>query len=161
MVREATKTYAAADAERLNAELGKKSAQEIVCWAGETFGPEIKFANSFGAEDVALQHIISKVAPQIRVFTLATGRLNDETYEVMDATRFKYPDIPIEVMFPDREKVESLVREKGFFSFRESVENRKECCGIRKVEPLNRALAGLKAWITGLRREQSVTRTTV
>jgi len=159
MVREATKTYAAADAERLNAELGKKSAQEIVRWAGETFGPEIKFANSFGAEDVALQHIISKVAPQIRVFTLDTGRLNDETYEVMDATRFKYPDIPIEVMFPDREKVESLVREKGFYSFRESVENRRECCGIRKVEPLKRALSNASAWMTGLRKDQSVTRT--
>ena len=67
-------------------------------------------------------HIIAKAAPQIRVFTLDTGRLNDETYQVMDATRFKYPDIPIEVMFPDREKVEALTREKGFFSFRESVE---------------------------------------
>jgi phosphoadenosine phosphosulfate reductase len=100
MVREATKTYTAADADRLNAEFGLNPAEEIVRWAGETFGPAIKFANSFGAEDVALQHIIAKVAPQIRVFTLDTGRLNDETYEVMDATRFKYPDIPIEVMFP-------------------------------------------------------------
>src|SRR5438552_9410484 len=159
MVREAIKTYTAEDAERLNAELGQKSAEEIVRWAGETFGPAIKFANSFGAEDVALQNIIAKVAPQIRVFTLDTGRLNDETYEVMDATRFKYPDIPIEVMFPDREKVEALTREKGFYSFRESVELRKECCAIRKVQPLKRALSDATAWMTGLRKDQSVTRT--
>jgi phosphoadenosine phosphosulfate reductase len=158
MVTEATK-YTAEDADRLNAELGLKSAEEIVRWAGETFGRDIKFANSFGAEDVALQHIIARVAPQIRVFTLDTGRLNDETYEVMDATRFKYPDIPIEVMFPDRDKVEALTREKGFFSFRESVELRKECCAIRKVQPLKRALLDATAWMTGLRKDQSVTRT--
>ena len=159
MVREATRTYTAEDAERMNAELGQKSAEEIVRWAGETFGSAIKFANSFGAEDVALQHIIAGAAPQIRVFTLDTGRLNDETYEVMDATRFKYPDIPIEVMFPERDKVEALTREKGFFSFRESVELRKECCAIRKVQPLKRALADATAWMTGLRKDQSVTRT--
>ncbi len=106
--------YTEADVDQLNAELGLKPAEEIVRWAGEVFGPEIKFANSFGAEDVVLQHIIARTSPQIRVFTLDTGRLNDETYEVMDATRFKYPDIPIEVMFPDRDKVEALTREKGF-----------------------------------------------
>ena len=102
--------YTAGDVDALNDQLGGRSAQEIVRWAGEVYGTEIKFANSFGAEDVALQHIIARTAPQIRVFTLDTGRLNDETYEVMDATRFKYPDIPIEVMFPDREKVETLTR---------------------------------------------------
>jgi phosphoadenosine phosphosulfate reductase len=157
-VKEATR-YTAADEERLNLELAGKTAEEIVRWAGSEFGSEIKFANSFGAEDVALMDIISKVAPQIRVFTLDTGRLNDETYQVMEATRFKYSDIPIEVMFPDKEKVEALTREKGFFSFRDSIENRKECCAIRKVQPLKRALADASAWMTGLRRDQSVTRT--
>jgi phosphoadenosine phosphosulfate reductase len=103
--------------------------------------------------------IISKAGTGIRVFTLDTGRLNDETYEVMDATRFKYPDVPIEVMFPERDRVEALVREKGFYSFRESIENRKECCAVRKVQPLKRALADVRAWMTGLRRDQSVTRT--
>ena len=151
--------YTEVDVDALNAEHGLRSAEEIVRWAGETFGSEIKFANSFGAEDVALQYIIAKAAPQIRVFTLDTGRLNDETYQVMDATRFKYPDIQIEVMFPDRDKVEGLTREKGFFSFRESVELRKECCAIRKVQPLKRALSDATAWMTGLRKDQSVTRT--
>ncbi len=157
-MKEATKPTAA-DVDRLNELLGGKPADEVVRWAGQTFGPEIKFANSFGAEDVALQHIIATIAPNIRVFTLDTGRLNDETYQVMDATRFKYPDVPIEVMFPERDKVEGLTREKGFFSFRESVELRKECCAIRKVQPLKRALADANAWMTGLRRDQSVTRT--
>lgn len=157
-MKEAVK-YTEADVDRLNAELAGKSADDIVRWAGENYGADIKFANSFGAEDVALMHIIAKVSPNIRVFTLDTGRLNDETYQVMDATRFKYPEVPIEVMFPERDKVEGLTREKGFFSFRESVELRKECCAIRKVQPLKRALADANAWMTGLRRDQSVTRT--
>jgi phosophoadenylyl-sulfate reductase (thioredoxin)/thioredoxin-dependent adenylylsulfate APS reductase len=157
-MKEAVK-YTAADVDGLNAQLGGKPAEEIVRWAGEAFGSDIKFADSFGAEDVVMMDIIARIAPQIRVFTLDTGRLNDETYEVMEATRFKYPDIKIEVMFPDAAKVEALTREKGFFSFRDSVELRKECCGIRKVQPLKRALADARAWMTGLRRDQSITRT--
>ena len=151
--------YTEADVDALNAELGQKSAEEIVRWAGETYGADIKFANSFGAEDVVMMDIIARIAPHIRVFTLDTGRLNPETYEVMEATRFKYPDVPIEVMFPDSAKVEALTREKGFFSFRDSVELRKECCAIRKVQPLKRALSDATAWMTGLRKDQSVTRT--
>ena len=157
-MKEAVK-FSEADVDALNQQLGSKSAEEIIRWAGETLGPDIKFANSFGAEDVVVMDLIARAAPNIRVFTLDTGRLNDETYEVMEATRFKYEDIPIEVMFPDRDKVESLVREKGFYSFRDSVELRKECCAIRKVQPLKRALADVTAWMTGLRRDQSVTRT--
>lgn len=157
-MKEAIK-YSQADVDQLNKELGSMSAEEIIRWAGENLGSDIKFANSFGAEDVVVMDIIARVSPNIRVFTLDTGRLNDETYEVMEATRFKYQDVPIEVMFPDRDKVETLVREKGFFSFRDSIENRKECCAIRKVQPLKRALADVSAWMTGLRRDQSVTRT--
>jgi phosphoadenosine phosphosulfate reductase len=157
-MQEAVK-YTAKDVDELNAKLGGKSAEEIVRWAGEAFGRDIKFANSFGAEDVVMMDIIARISPQIRVFTLDTGRLNDETYEVMEATRFKYPDIHIEVMFPEASKVEALTREKGFFSFRDSVELRKECCAIRKVQPLKRALADAQSWMTGLRRDQSVTRT--
>ena len=142
----------------LNGQLTGKSAEEIVRWAAEKFGTEIAFASSFGAEDVALIDIISRVAPELRMFTLDTGRLHDETYEVMERVRVRY-QMPIVSYFPDREAVEKLEREKGYYSFRESVENRKECCGIRKVVPLKRALSGLSAWMTGLRREQSVTRT--
>ncbi|MBI1885501.1 MAG: phosphoadenylyl-sulfate reductase [Chloroflexi bacterium] len=134
-------------------------AEKIVRWAAETFLPDIGLASSFGAEDVVLIDIISRVAPDVRIFTLDTGRLPDETYDVMERVRERY-GVVIQSYFPDREKVERLEREKGFYSFRQSVENRLECCGIRKVEPLRRALSGLRAWMTGLRRDQAATRAT-
>jgi phosphoadenosine phosphosulfate reductase len=93
----------------------------------------------------------------VRVFAIDTGRLNEETYQVAESVSARY-DIQIDWYFPERQTVENLEREKGLFSFRESLENRHECCRIRKVEPLGRALAGLSGWIVGLRREQSVTR---
>ncbi len=134
-----------------------QSPQEILKWAVGKFGRKVALASSFGAEDVVLIDMFVKIDPKARVFTLDTGRLNEETYEVMDKIRAKYK-IQIESYFPDASAVEKLERVKGFYSFRESVENRLECCHIRKVEPLKRALAGLGAWITGQRREQSVTR---
>lgn len=150
-------TLSAEEIRGLNQRFRGRPAEEIIRWAAETFAPEIKLASSFGAEDVVLVDLVSKVAPQVKVFTLDTGRLHEETYEVMERVRTRY-HIQIESWFPDREAVERLEREKGFYSFRESVENRRECCAIRKVEPLRRALAGLRAWMTGLRREQAVTR---
>jgi phosphoadenosine phosphosulfate reductase len=139
--------------------LESKNAEEILRWGLERF-QSIGFASSFSAEDVVMIDLLAQTDPQhrVRVFTLDTGRLPEETYEVMDRIRETY-GIAIASYFPNREAVEKLEREKGFHSFRESVENREECCGIRKVEPLNRALAGLEAWVTGLRREQAVTRT--
>ena len=142
-------------------DLEKMSAEEILKWALGAFGAKIALASSFQCEESALIDMMHKIAGKnFRVFTLDTGRLNEETYEVMDRVRSKYK-IKIESYFPLHEKVQALEREKGFFSFRESVDARKECCGIRKVEPLGRALKGLEAWITGLRRSQSVTRTDV
>ncbi len=140
-------------------DLEKKSPQEILSWALDTYKTRIALASSFQCEESVLIDMLHKIAGnKFRVFTLDTGRLNEETYEVMDRMRYKY-GITIESQFPDREAVEKLEREKGFFSFKESVENRKECCSIRKVQSLNRVLSGLDAWITGLRAEQSVTRT--
>jgi phosphoadenosine phosphosulfate reductase len=95
-----------------------------------------------------------------RLFTLDTGRLNQETYDCMDAIRERY-GVQVEVFFPDAEGVEQMVRENGLNLFYNSVELRKLCCGVRKVEPLNRALKDLDAWMTGLRREQAVTRADV
>ena len=92
-----------------------------------------------------------------RVFTLDTGRLNPETYDLIDSVRRKY-DLEVEVLFPDAAAVEKMVRAKGMNLFYLSLENRKECCGVRKVEPLNRMLRTLDGWITGLRRSQAVTR---
>ncbi|MBI3332893.1 MAG: phosphoadenylyl-sulfate reductase [Candidatus Omnitrophica bacterium] len=137
--------------------LESKDAEGVLRWGVETFFPRIGFASSFGAEDVVVIDILMKINREVTIFTLDTGRLPEETYEVMDQIRQRYT-VPITSYFPDKAAVEKLEREKGFYSFRQSVENRKECCGIRKVEPLNRALQGLEAWITGLRREQAVTR---
>ncbi|MBI2082050.1 MAG: phosphoadenylyl-sulfate reductase [Deltaproteobacteria bacterium] len=141
-------------------EMEEKSAEEVLKWALQTYHPRIALASSFGAEDVVLIDIMVKINPKARIFTLDTGRLNPETYDVMDRVRERY-GIKLEVMFPKWDTVEAMVREKGMNLFYDSIENRKECCGIRKVEPLNRALKGLDAWVTGLRREQSVTRTAV
>jgi len=140
-------TYTPRQLKAINESLAGQPAEEILRWSAEAFAPDIKLASSFGAEDVVLIDMICKVTPQVAIFTLDTGRLNDETYEVMERIRHRY-GIEIEAYFPDREAVERLVREKGFYCFRESVENRRECCRIHKVEPLRRALAGMRAWIT-------------
>lgn len=119
---------------------------------------KVSLACSFSVEDVVIIDIATKAGLPIGVFALDTGRLNEETYEVADAITERYR-IKIDWFYPKHEEVEKLLREKGTFSFRESLENRHECCHIRKVEPLSRALRGLGGWITGLRRAQSVTRT--
>lgn len=119
-------------------------------------GP-VALACSFSVEDVVIIDLLQTIAPETRIFALDTGRLNEETYEVAEAVRERY-GVAIDWYFPERAAVEQLERQKGLFSFRASLENRQECCRIRKVEPLGRALAGLAGWITGLRAEQSVTR---
>ena len=137
-----------------------RPAEEVLAWAIRTFRPRIALASSFGAEDVALIDMWWRIDPAVRVFTLDTGRLAEETYEVMDRIRERY-GIPIAAYFPAAAAVEALERERGFYSFRRNVAERKHCCGIRKVDPLGRALAGLHAWVTGLRREQAETRAAV
>ena len=129
-------------------------------WALDRFHPRIAFASSFGAEDVVVIDLLARIRPDARIFTLDTGRLHEETYDVMERIRRRY-GVTIETHCPERTALEELERGRGYFSFRESIEARKECCRIRKVEPLRRALHGLEAWITGLRRQQSVTRTGV
>lgn len=138
-----------------------KSAEEILKWAAESF-PEGKaaFATSLGLEDQIITDMIARTAPGIPVFTLDTGRLFQETYDLIEETSRRYK-IEIEVLFPDRNEIESMVKEHGPNLFYYSVENRKLCCRLRKVHPLRRRLSDLDAWICGLRREQSVTRTDV
>ena len=114
-------------------------------------------ASSLGAEDQVLTHALLQVNPKATIFILDTGRLHQETYDVMAQTQAKY-HFNYTVYYPQTESVQKLVSEKGPNSFYDSIENRKECCFIRKVEPLGRALANSKAWITGLRRDQAVTR---
>jgi len=117
------------------------------------------FANSFGAEDMVLTDLIARENIGIEIFSLDTGRLPAETYELMQKTAETYPAVPIRVYFPRAESVEKYVNEQGINAFYQSVELRKECCRIRKMEPLARALTGKTAWVTGLRRSQSTTRT--
>ncbi|MFQ5881573.1 MAG: phosphoadenylyl-sulfate reductase [Candidatus Methylomirabilales bacterium] len=137
-----------------------EDAEAVIRWSLERFHPRIALASSLQAEEMVMLDIAWKINSAARVFTLDTGRLHEETYTVMERIRKRY-GITVESYFPNREAVEALEREKGFYSFRRSVEERKFCCHIRKVEPLGRALNGLDAWITGLRREQAVTRTTI
>ncbi len=131
--------------------------EQFLEWAIQTFSPRLALASSFGAEDMVLIDMLAKLEPNTKIFTLDTGRLPEETYDLMERARDRYK-VTIESYFPGREAVEKLERERGFYSFRRSVEERKFCCHVRKVEPLARALEGLDAWITGLRREQALTR---
>lgn len=120
-------------------------------------GGPVSLACSFSLEDVAIIDIAHEAGIKLGVFAIDTGRLHEETYEVSEALLERYR-LKIDWYFPRHEEVEKLVREKGLFSFRESVDHRRECCRIRKVEPLSRALSGLAGWVTGMRREQSATR---
>ncbi|MDP8905953.1 MAG: phosphoadenosine phosphosulfate reductase family protein, partial [Thermoproteota archaeon] len=114
------------------------------------FSPKIAFASSFGAEDVVVIDLMVQIDKKnTRIFTLDTGRLNPETYEVMDRIQKKY-QIPIETLFPDHLEVEKMVYENGINLMYQSVSNRKLCCEIRKVHPLKRILGTLDAWVTGL-----------
>lgn len=141
-------------------EFEKKNAKEILEWALDKFKDKVALSCSFGAEDVVLVDILIKINQKARIFTLDTGRLPQETYEVMDKIRKKY-NIKIEVFYPDTKSIEKMVEEYGPNLFYNSIELRKLCCNIRKIQPLDRALSNLSAWICGLRREQSVTRTEI
>ncbi len=118
------------------------------------FPGKVVFSSSLGQEDQVLTDIIFKNNLPVKVFTIDTGRLFNEAYELLDRTIARYKQ-PVHVYFPDAGDVEAFVLTKGVNSFYESVDNRKECCHIRKVKPLNRALQGASVWITGLRAEQS------
>lgn len=131
----------------------KQLLQEIA----RDFAPVV-FANSLGAEDMVLTDLIAKLDLPITIFSLDTGRLPAETYTLMQETAERYPSHPIKVYFPDAAAVEAYVNQNGVNGFYQSIELRKSCCHIRKIEPLKRALAGNKAWITGIRRQQSLTR---
>jgi phosphoadenosine phosphosulfate reductase len=155
-----TEAVSQKELESIRGKLAAASAEEILRWTDERFGDRAAIASSFGVEDVVLIDLARKHAPRVKIFTLDTGRLHPETYEVMEAIRNRY-GVTIESYFPDRVKTEALENARGYFSFRQSLEARKECCGVRKIEPLGRALAGRAAWVTGLRREQSPTRTGV
>jgi phosphoadenosine phosphosulfate reductase len=146
--------------DQLNKQFDGKSPEEILAYFLPKYGARIALASSLGLEDQVLTDLILKTDSKARIFTIDTGRLFPETYSLIDKTNLKY-NIKIEVYFPERETVEQFVRANGINAFYESIEKRKGCCSVRKIEPLLRALGTLDVWICGLRQEQSVTRTGV
>lgn len=141
----------------LKKEHGDAPPEQLLKEFLDKFKGKIALSSSLGLEDQVLAHMVCSIDKSTQIFTLDTGRLFPETYDLIHRTNHKY-GIKMKVYFPDSAKVESMVNQKGINLFYESIENRKQCCAVRKLEPLKRAFAGLDVWICGLRREQSVTR---
>lgn len=143
--------------EELNEKFANKSPVELIRFFSELYGDKIALSTSLGAEDQVLTHMVMEGAPGMDIFTLDTGRLFPETYDLIARTRAKY-NKDIDVYFPERADVEAMVKASGINLFYDSIENRKMCCGVRKLDPLKRAFVGLDAWVCGLRASQAVTR---
>lgn len=146
--------------EELNIFLTGKSAEEILKYFSDAYGNELAFATSFSIEDQVITHMLVSLKSPAKIFTLDTGRLPAETYKLIEKTIDEY-NKKIEIYFPDYKLVEEMVHQKGINLFYNSVEDRKYCCHVRKIEPLKRALQNTKAWIAGLRREQAITRNSI
>lgn len=137
--------------------LNLMTSEEAMRYLMDKYGDRIALSSSLSLEDQVITHMMLSIRKNARIFTLDTGRLFPETYSLIDKTNMKY-GIKMEIYFPDHEKVEAMTRKHGVNLFYESIEKRKECCNVRKIEPLNRALSTLDVWVCGLRREQSITR---
>jgi phosphoadenosine phosphosulfate reductase len=135
--------------------------ETVLEWAIERFSPRIGVSTAFQIDGVAIIDMAYRIDPEIRIFTVDTGRLPAETHELIAQLRDRYPGLSLDVLKPTEEHVHRMVERKGLDLFRESVENRLLCCNVRKVRPLTRHLATLDAWITGLRRDQWATRTNI
>lgn len=143
--------------ESLTAQLAGLNEIDAIRKLTDLFPGQVVFSTSLGYEDQVITDLVATNNVPVRFFTLDTGRMFSETYSVWNKTLSRY-GIQIETMYPDGVEVERMMTAKGPYSMYESVENRRECCDIRKVEPLNRALRGQKIWITGIRAEQSMNR---
>lgn len=143
---------------QLNERFAGKQPEEVLAWFLQEYKGNIGLASSLSIEDQVLTAILCGLETQPNIFTLDTGRLFPETYSLIERTNMTY-GIKIQLFFPDYRELEKVVNENGVNLFYESIEKRRLCCHIRKMEPLRRAFSGLKVWICGLRHEQSVTRT--
>ncbi len=143
--------------EQIKSDLTGGDARSILQYIDEHFGANAVFSTSFGIEDQVITHMLAEEKSNISIFTLDTGRLFPETYYVWNRTLDLY-NLEIKAFYPNSEAVEELLSKKGPSSFYNSVEDRKECCHIRKIEPLKRAIQGCQVWITGIRAEQSQNR---
>jgi phosphoadenylyl-sulfate reductase (thioredoxin) len=148
------------EAGQLGVELDDKEPQEIIAWALETFGRRVSICTSFQADGMAILDMAWRIDPKVRVFTIDTARMPQETHEFIDQVRERY-GMEVEVYLPDAREVEAMVRRNGMNLFYKAVPLRLACCDIRKVRPLRRALVDLDAWITGLRRDQWASRANI
>lgn len=143
--------------EQIKSDLNDADARSIIQYIDQNFAEKAVFSTSFGIEDQVLTHFLALENARINIFTLDTGRLFPETYYVWNRTLDLY-NLNIKAFYPQTQAVEQLLETKGPSSFYNSVDDRKECCHIRKIEPLKRAINGYQVWITGIRAEQSVNR---
>jgi phosphoadenosine phosphosulfate reductase len=135
--------------------------EEVIAWALDRFSPTIALSTAFQVDGVVLLDIAYAIDPQVRLFSVDTGRLPPETFDAIEQLRERYPGLALDLLAPSSVHLQRLVARKGPNLFYESVENRLLCCNVRKVQPLTKYLAGLDAWITGLRRDQWATRTNI
>jgi thioredoxin-dependent adenylylsulfate APS reductase len=148
------------EAGQLGVELDDREPQEILEWALETFGDRVSICTSFQSDGMAILDMAARIDASVRVFTVDTGRLPQETYDFMEEVRQRY-GVTIDVYLPETREVETMVRRNGVNLFYQAVPLRLACCDIRKVRPLRRALNDLDAWITGLRRDQWASRSNI
>jgi thioredoxin-dependent adenylylsulfate APS reductase len=149
------------EAGELSVEFEGAEPQELLAWALERFSPRIALSTAFQIDGVALLDMAYELDPTVKVFTADTGRLPDETFELIDRIRDRYPGLQLELLRPETVHVASMVEKHGRDLFRQSVDLRLLCCHVRKVLPLTKHLATLDAWITGLRRDQWASRTDI
>ena len=135
--------------------------EEVIAWGLERFSPKLALSTAFQVDGVVLLDMAYAIDPQVRVFSVDTGRLPPETFDAIEQLRKRYPALVLDLLAPSSVHLQRLVARKGPNLFYESVENRLLCCNVRKVQPLTKYLAGLDAWITGLRRDQWATRTNI
>ena len=133
------------------------AAQEVLAWALSTFGDSLAISTSFQKEGMVVLDMAARINPKVRVFTIDTGRLPEETHQMMETVRQRY-GIPVEIVFPESPEVEHMIAAHGPNLFYREVALRKLCCHIRKVRPMQRKLATLRAWVVGLRRSQTGSR---
>jgi thioredoxin-dependent adenylylsulfate APS reductase len=149
------------EAGELSIEFEGVEPQDMLEWGLERFAPRIALSTAFQIDGVALIDMAAEIADEFHVFSVDTGRLPAETHELIAALTQRYPGMQLEILTPEKREVGRMVARNGQDLFRESVENRLICCNVRKVRPLTRHLAGLDAWITGLRRDQWASRTDI
>jgi phosphoadenosine phosphosulfate reductase len=149
------------EAGELSVEFEGEEPWTVLEWALDRFSPRIAISTAFQADGVAVIDMAYEIDPSVQVFSVDTGRLPEETYELIEQLRERYPGLDLQLLAPDARHVQRLTAAKGPNLFYRSVENRLLCCNVRKVQPLTKHLHGLDAWITGLRRDQWATRTNI